>query len=95
MNWQSQNHDRAIPLLLWHYAFIFIAEVQSIIAHAPNKCPRVEPILGPIINISEMLDFKIYDLDWYWDQPELDMTTTQSNLGQCLGIAHLIWTDMT
>jgi hypothetical protein len=47
----------------------------------------LEEIKGQTIDISEWLDFSIYDLVWFWNEHKTDMTEDQRLLGHWLGIA--------
>jgi hypothetical protein len=82
---------------LWDYGLVHEAAVLSILAHGTkaDSQPRLEHVFGHTIDISEYLDFAIWDLVWYWDQAkQADMSDSQHILGHWLGIAHCVGSKM-
>ena len=54
------------------------AEVLSILAHGPDGIPGQEKLQASTIDISEYLDFALWDLVWYWDYSKsADVTNEQ------------------
>ena len=51
--------------------------------------------MGHTIDISEGLDFELYDLVSYWDERKADMADDPKKIGRWLGIAHRVGSDMT
>jgi hypothetical protein len=74
---------------------VYIAEVQSLLAHGPLQRLGLEFISGQTPDISEWQDFYFYDRVWYWDQKKMDMSNKQACIGRWLGIAHRMGSDMT
>jgi hypothetical protein len=73
-----------VPVRLWDYGLVYIAEIQSILARGVDKRPGLEKLTGETIDISEWLDFDFYDRVWYWDQKIMDMTEEQAKIGRWL-----------
>ena len=63
------------------------------IARGPDGRTGYERMTGNTPDISEMLDFDIWDLVWY-HQPGTDTSEPVRRLGRWLGVAHQIGSDM-
>lgn len=87
--------ENQVPARLWDYGLVYIAEVQLLLTRGLDQRPGIEKVMGQTGDISEWLDFSLYDRVWYWDQPKTDMTNEQARLGRWLGIAHRVGSDMT
>lgn len=74
---------------------MYEAEVLSRLARGPKSIPGLELAIGNTIDISEYLDFTMWNLVWYWD-PSVndDMSDDIRKLGRWLGVAHRVGTAM-
>ena len=57
--------SRNVPKCLWDYGLIHEAAILSILSCSGDGTPGLEKILGHTIDISEFLDFGVWDLVWY------------------------------
>ena len=67
------------------------AELLSRIAPKDGR-PPLEKITGDTIDLSEYLDFDVYDPVWYWGTPSGEKG--EALLGRCLGISHIVSAGM-
>jgi hypothetical protein len=56
--WKTRMRSNQVPAHLWDYGFVYISEIQSILAHSIDKRPGLEKLTGETIDISEWLDFR-------------------------------------
>ena len=69
-------------------------EIRSSFARGSEVRTGIEEETGDTTDISEWLDFDIYDLVWYWDAPHLPLTEDNPKLGRWLGVSHRVASDM-
>ena len=93
--WKTRMRENQVPVRLWDYGLVYIAEVQSLLARGLDNRPGIEKVMGQTVDISEWLDFDFYDRVWYWDRPKTGMGNEQARIGHWLGIAHRVGSDMT
>ena len=65
--WLRWKTERNIPGRLWGYGLKWESEIMSRTAHGPLERTGVERITGNTPDISEWIDFEMYDLVWFWD----------------------------
>jgi hypothetical protein len=92
---ENQNAQKPSTFKTLGLRYVYISEIQSLIARGVDQCPGIERLLGQTVDISEWLDFDFYDRVWYWDHQKTDMNTDQAKIGRWLGIAHRVGSDMT
>ena len=87
--------QKKVPKRLWDFGLIYESELLSRMARGCNKQSGYEEVTGDIPDISEWLDFELYDLVWWIDWPNkpdiMDMTR---RLGCWLGVSHRVGSDL-
>ena len=64
-------------------------------ARGHDKRSGYEEVTGDTPDISEWLDFEMYDLVWWWDRPgKPDVTDKARRLGRWLGVSHRVGSDL-
>ena len=79
--WLQTIRTKKVHQRVWDYGLVCECEIMSHIARGPNKQPGLEQITGDSIDISEWLDFDMYDYVWYWDKPHLDILKENPRVG--------------
>ncbi len=69
--WKTRMQSNEVPARLWDNGFVYIAEIQSILARGVDKRPGLEKLTGETIDISDGLDFDFYVRVWHWDQKKI------------------------
>jgi hypothetical protein len=59
--WKTRMRENQVPARLWDYGLVYIVEVQSLWAHGFDQRPGIEKVMGLTVDISEWLDFDVYD----------------------------------
>jgi hypothetical protein len=85
--WRSLMAPNNVTSRLWDYALVYEAEILSRIVRGDNEVTGVERLTGDTVDISEWLDFKFYDLVWYWYATGEDHNP---RIGRWLGVVHRI-----
>jgi hypothetical protein len=89
--WQHKMVTKGVHARLWDYGCIHQSEIMSRIASSRDGRTGIERITGETPDISERLDFDIYDLVWVWDSPNAEVNP---RLARWLGVAHRIGSDL-
>jgi hypothetical protein len=82
---------RSIPSRLWDFGLIYESEIMSRTARGSEHRTGIERLTGDTVDISEWLDFELYDPVWYMHSPGAE---DNPRLGRWLGVAHRIGSDM-
>ena len=85
--WRDKRRKKNIPSRLWDYVLVWCAEIHSRTYNHKTHRTRLEHLTGDMPDISEWLDFDIYNQVWFWDSPGKEENTC---LGQWLGVSHCI-----
>ena len=72
------------PSPLWDFCVFTESEIISRMSRG-GKRPDLEVLTGDSVDISEYTEFELYDLIWYWDNPE---AIDNSCIGRWLGVSH-------
>jgi hypothetical protein len=88
--WKHKMVTKGIHRRLWDFGCIHQSEIMCCIASSRDGRTGIEWITGEIPDISEWLDFDMYDLVWFWDNPNAE---NNPRLGRWLGVAHRIGSD--
>ena len=102
--WYRVMMEKKMPVRLWGYAFRHCSELRSRMYR--NGKIGWESVIGHEVDISEYLDFDLYDWLWVYDpdyagptkndyDPTNDPDTKNRRLGRFLGIAHNIGSKLT
>jgi hypothetical protein len=91
--WKHHMVVRNVPSRLWDYGLRYEAEIMSRTARGPEGRTGIERITGDSVDISEWLDFKFYDVVWYWHGED---PTSEENprIGRWLGVSHRVIAKM-
>ena len=96
--WLRRKTERNIPGRLWDYGLKWESEIMSRTARGPLERTGVERITGNTPDISEWIDFEMYDLVWFWDTMQRLKDPSEDGgsrrLGRWIGIAHRIGSDL-
>jgi hypothetical protein len=89
--------SKTVPKRLWDFGLIHQAELMSRIARGTGGRTGYEEITGKTPDISEWMDFDLYDAIWYHDPPDTmaEMTSEVQKLGRWLGVASSIGSALT
>mgnify|MGYP003321204368 FL=1 len=87
--------ERNIPQRLWDYGIVYESEILSRMSRGHDDRTGYERLTGKTPDISEWLDFTFYDLVWYYNLDNPDITDNARQLGRWLGISHRIGSDLT
>ena len=59
--WKTRVIEKQVLSRFWDYGLVYIAEVQSSLAHGSDHRPGIEKLMGQTVDISEWLDFDFYE----------------------------------
>lgn len=95
--WHAKMIAKRIPKRLWDYGVVHQAELMSRMARGKHGRTGYEEVVGETPDISEWLDFDMYDLIWYHDPPGTmsEMTSEIKKLGRWLGVANRVGSALT
>ena len=85
--WRDKRRKKNIPSLLWDYVLVWCAEIHSRTYNHKTCRTGLEHLTGDTPDISEWLDFDIYDQVWCWDPPDKE---ENKRPGRRLGVSHRI-----
>jgi hypothetical protein len=71
--WKHKMATKGIHARLWDHGCAHQAETMSRIATGRDGRTGIERVTGETPDISEWLDFDIYDLVWIWDDPNAEV----------------------
>jgi hypothetical protein len=89
--WKHKMVTKGVHRRLWDFGCIHQSEIMCRIASSRDGRTGIERITGDTPDISEWLDFDIYDLVWVWDNPNAEINP---RLARWLGVAHRIGSDL-
>ena len=89
--WRDVRTAKNIPRRLWDYVLVWLAEIMSRTYNHKFDCTGLERLTGDTPDITEWVDFDIYDRVWYWDSPHDE---ENPKLGRWLGVSHRVGSDM-
>ena len=89
--WKHKMVTKGVHRRLWDFGCIHQSEIMCRIASTRDGRTGIERITGDTPDISEWLDFDIYDLVWVWDNPNAEINP---RLARWLGVAHRIGSDL-
>ena len=78
---------RNIPHRLWDYVTVHTARLMSHTWNPATGRTGVECLTGDTPDISELIDFQLYDRVWFWDKPGSE---DPPKPGRWLGISHRV-----
>ena len=80
-------HKKKVPKRLWGFGLVYESELLSRMAFGRNHRTGYEGVTGDTTDISEWLDFEMYDLFCWIDRPNKpDKSEDVRRLGRWLGI---------
>ena len=88
-------HKKKVPERLWDFGLVYESELLSRMAFGRNHRTGYKGVTGDTTDISEWLDFEMYDLVYWIDR--LNKPDTSDNvrrLSRWLGISHRDGSDM-
>ena len=89
------TEKKVVPKKLWYFGLVYIAELLSRILRGKVKRTGYKEVTSQTPDIGEYLDFKLYDLVWWWDQPDKpNGTYDPRRLAHCIGISHRVDSEM-
>jgi hypothetical protein len=88
--WYRLMTKKNVPPRLWDYGISWVCETGNVIAnssrYADQRTPLVEIVTGETPDITEYLDFTIYD----WVAYKTNDGVASPELGQWLGVSHRV-----
>ena len=90
--WRDKRRKKNIPSRLWDYVLVWCVEIYSRTYNHKTQRTRLEHFTGDTPDISEWLDFDIYDQVWFWDSPGKEENPRP---GRWLGVSHRIGSRTT
>ncbi len=92
---QTKRTQKNIPNRIWDYVAVNQAELMRFIPRQSLQGRNGhEEVTGSSADISEYLDFDIYDTVWYWREKHPSISASSKALGKWLGVAHRVGSDM-
>ena len=85
--WREKRRKKNIPSWLWDYVLVWCVEIHSRTYNHKTHRTGLERFTGDMPDISEWLDFDIYDQVWFWDSPGKEENPRP---GWWLGVSHPI-----
>ena len=93
--WRARMHKKKVPKRLWDFGLVYESELLSRMARGRDRRTGYEEVTGDTADISEWLDFEMYDLVYWIDRPNKpDTSDDVRRLGRWLGISHRVGSDM-
>jgi hypothetical protein len=90
--WRQRMVHEGVPLRLWDYGMVYETELMSCTSVSGERT-GIEEVTGNTPDISEWLDFSLYD--WVWIcQNRVNSMEENPVLARWLGVAHRIGSDM-
>ena len=88
-------HKEKVSKRLWDFGLVYESELLSRMSRGRYRRTGYEEVTGDTADISEWLDFEIYDLVYCIDIPNKpDTSDDVKRLGRWLGISHSVGSDM-
>jgi len=92
--WKTKMPAKNVPGRVWDYGLVHESTILSHIARGTDGCTGYKRMTGSNTpDISEMIDFDIWDLVWY-HQPGTDTSEPVKRLGRWLGVARRTRSNM-
>ena len=85
--WRDKCRQKNIPRCLWDFVLVWCAEIFLHTYNAKTQRIGLERLTGDMPDISEWLDFDMYNQIWFWDSPGKEENPRP---GRWLGISHHI-----
>ena len=89
--WRDKRRAKAVPRRLWDYVLVWVAEIISRTYNKRLGRTGIEELTGDTTDITEWVDFDIYDEVWYWDSPHAEENPKP---GRWLGVSHRVGSAM-
>ena len=88
--WRSRMHKKKVPKRLRDFGLVYESELLSRMACGRDRRTGYEEVTGDTTDISEWIDFEIYDIVYWIDRPNKpDTSDDVRRLGSWLGISHI------
>lgn len=92
---QTKRTQKRIPNRLWDFVAVNQTELMRFLPRQSLQGRNGwEEVMGSSADISEYLDFGIYDTVWYWRDKKPSISESSKDLGKWLGVAHKVGSDM-
>jgi hypothetical protein len=93
--WKLQMQKKNVYSGLWYYSLVYKGKLLTRMSCGDDGRSGYEQVTCKTPHISEWLDFKFYDLLWWWDQPNKpNINDEMKQLGRWLGISHCVESDL-
>jgi len=92
--WRNRMLKRKVPPRLWDYGLVYETNILNRIPRGQQQRTGIELITGETPDISEWLDFELYDRVWYYDQKKIEIDGSGRRLARWLGVAHRVGSDL-
>ena len=89
--WRVRMHKKKVPKTLWDFGLLYESELFLRMARGRYRRTGYKEVTGDTSDISEWLDFEMYDLVYWIDRPNKpDTSDDVRRLGRWLEIAHCV-----
>ena len=85
--WCDKRRKKNMPCQLWDNTLVCCAEILSRTYNHKTQRTGLEHLAGDMPDISESLDFNLYNKVWFWDSPHKEENPRP---GHWLGVSHRI-----
>ena len=85
--WRARMHKKKVPKRLWDFSLVYESELLLRMARGRDHRTGCEEVTGDTADISECLDFEMYDLVYWIDRlNKPDTSDDVRRLGRWIGI---------
>ena len=92
--WRNRMLKHKVPPRLWDYGLIYESNILNRIPRGTNQRTGIELVTGETPDISEWLDFELYDRVWFYDQKKIEIDGSGRCLARWLSVAHRVGSDL-
>jgi hypothetical protein len=92
--WRNRMLKRKVPARLWDYGLIYEANILNNIPRGSQQRTGIEIVTGETPDISEWINFELYDRVWFYDRKKIEMDDSGCRLARWLGVAHRVGSDL-
>ena len=84
---RDKRRQTNMPQRVWDYALVWCTEILSRTHNPKSGRTGIERLTGDTPDVSEWIDFDLYDRVWFWDAPG---RVENPKPGRWLGVSHWI-----
>ena len=92
--WHTKMTARNIPRRVWDFGIEYEAKLMQFIPRGSEDRTGYERVTGKMPDISEFLDFDMWDLVWYFPNTHPSVAQPNKALARWCGVSHKVGSDM-